>query len=231
MEYSDAHIHIEGIDNEEISSSKLVMVCATEYSDWEKILSLNNEKAVKSYGIHPWCADQWNERARSELIDILNSNPEAGVGEIGLDKLKSDYDLQIKVFRDQMGIAAEMKRAVSIHAVKAEEEILKAVREIRGCKNIIIHGFSGSSKSIPPFIKEGCYFTVNSRILLKPENKVAEFINNIPDDRLLLETDSPYFGKQFKGIEYLINAIAEVKGMQPSELLELTNKNAEKVLL
>ena len=226
--YSDAHVHPEGLDSEELKSAKLMMVCSSQFSDWEKLSVLESDRLVKSYGIHPWYADQWNDCSRSDLISYLDNDSGAGVGEIGLDRVRGDYDLQIAVFRDQIEIASKFNRIVSIHMVKSEEDVLKILKSYKGLKKVILHGFTGSAEYAKVFSNLGYYISISSRLLSKPKEKVRGVLNNIDLKHLLIETDAPYFGKGFTGMEKLLSDVSEIMGTSKDDLLKITNENAER---
>jgi Tat protein secretion system quality control protein TatD with DNase activity len=109
---------------------------ATHEQDWEAVISISDclsPRAIAFLGVHPWWADQITADWKANLRDQLRSKPNVHVGEIGLDKAKlvghgeekvRAWAQQVMVFKEQLTIAAELGRAVSVHCVRAFGELL-----------------------------------------------------------------------------------------------------------
>jgi Tat protein secretion system quality control protein TatD with DNase activity len=185
----DTHCHlcdfldvsIENIlDNAWKNHVKVILTCATEESNWDKNLNLKNHNkdiniprelnaiCVYSFiGLHPWYINNRSSDWEMKLIKILRENPDVGVGEIGIDMLRSynkknkkkGYSLfedQCEVFRRQLDIAWEMNRPVSVHSVHCPEVLLSIIEEQKQ-KNklppsIILHSFAGPVENVEPLL-------------------------------------------------------------------------------
>lgn len=230
---SDAHLHpLDGITPEkypDLRNLKLTLSCTSTRNQWVPMMECQVD-TVKSYGVHPWYCDGWDTDAESELLDILERNPEAQVGEIGLDSKRGSVAEQMPVFRRQLGIASEFGRIVSIHDIGCEKEILDAVREIgRGCRGIVLHSYSSDSY-VKPFTEAGCMFSINPRILSRSEVRLKRLLSSIPSDRLLLESDAPWTAKGFTGMGDFTVGIAGILGMDPIELEAMVDDNLGRLL-
>ncbi|MGN1044557.1 MAG: TatD family hydrolase [Candidatus Methanomethylophilaceae archaeon] len=224
--FGDAHLHYKGLCYDGIEDASLLCVCAAELSDWDRILSVPDVRVVKSYGIHPWYADQWDREAGERLRSLLDDDPKAGVGEIGLDYGRGDAVIQATAFTEQLIIASEYGRFVSVHNVRSEGLIQKILKtDGKGCGSIIMHSFSGPIGSIPSLVSNGCYFSVSPRLMLKSRANAELILDRIPEDRLLIETDAPDVPGSFTDMGTFMADIAEIKGVSVEELAGLTLSN------
>lgn len=167
---------------------------------------MNLPRTYASLGVHPQEAKSWEGEASYEAYKTIASGPDAGagepvilaVGEIGLDYHEPEppRDLQKEVFRAQLALADELDLPVIIHMRDATEdtlEILKPHIAQGGLKKRgVIHCYSGSWESAKIFLDLGFYLGLDGPLTYKKAQKPVEVAQNIPLDRLVLETDSPY---------------------------------------
>lgn len=201
---SDAHLHIHeaGSHYSDMDDAELLFSCTAQPSEWESLAHIEDPRVVKFYGVHPWYADQWNGDVRGRLLRMLEDDPSAGIGEVGMDSVRG-AGCQAEVFSEQLGIASSLGRPVSVHMVGMEKETSDIIRrEARGIP-VIIHGFSAESYS-KRLIEAGCYLSVGPRLLRKSRDNVRRVLGSIPEDRMLIETDAPHFGADFTGLGKLI---------------------------
>lgn len=186
------------------------MVNATNEAEWPVVAALAREwdVVVPSHGIHPWdCGDRaegWLPRLRA----VLEAEPRAGVGEIGLDRWIIDgvrpddpriagirvapLAEQIDVFAGQLALAAELNRAASIHCVQAFGATLEVLEKgPRPARGFLLHGYGGPAEMIRAFAELGAYFSFNVEWLAERHRSRLENFRQIPADRLLVETDAP----------------------------------------
>lgn len=145
-------------------------------------------------GIHPWDVEQIDlYKALDELKSLINHKKCLGIGEIGLDKkFGTNLDLQIHVFRKQLELTKlNPKKVLIIHCVKAYQEIIQEKKSLNENLNWILHGFNGSEKLIQSLVAFGFYFSIGD-LLLNKKSKISKYFNQIPLDRLLLETDESH---------------------------------------
>lgn len=190
--------------------------CGTTPLDWERVIAISkNEAGVDaSCGLHPWHV---GEPGRDDWLDHLESllaaNPEAGVGEIGLDNLRPHREVQMKVFSEQLDLAEKYNRRVSIHCVKAHSEMAEVLRAYSGkLPQILIHGASCSLEIWREYEELGVCITIGPAVLNERSTRVRELARRVPEDRLFFETDSP---------DMAINgcAVAELGGLNAPENL------------
>ena len=155
-------------------------------------LMLNESSNIPSHpfsaGLHPWHADQLSIGTLSLRLKECLLNPDlVAIGETGLDKTcKVPMDLQKDVFEFQLKIAAENKKPVIIHCVKAWEELIEISSKYKSIK--ILHGFNEGMQLTERLLKMGFYFSIGKAIL-NPETRINSSIHLIPGTSLFCETD------------------------------------------
>lgn len=188
-------------------------------------------------GIHPEDVD------KSENVDeikrLASHEKVVAIGEIGLDYhyTKLNKDIQLDYFKKQLILANEANLPVVIHDRDAHGDTLDTLKSIKVKKGGVLHCFSGSVEMAKELIKLGYYLGFDGPITFKNAQTSIDVIKYAPIDRILVETDSPYLTPEpFRGkrnnsmyLEYVINKIAEIKGLEPNEIGEITMNNAKKL--
>lgn len=172
------------------------VVNGTHPGDWEAVAALaeNDERVLPAFGLHPWyvndAPDDWLDR----LKEYLARFPQAGVGEVGLDRWIEDHDLpgQQKALRAQLELAAADNRPVSLHCLKAWGPMLEMLKAgplpERGFH---LHGYGGSPEMVKEFAELGGYFSFSAYVMRERKEKHRSSLQAVPRERLLLETDAP----------------------------------------
>lgn len=228
--YADSHLHLDGLKYSGIEEAELLSVCTAEFSDWDRLADIDDPRIVKSFGVHPWYAETWGDDSLDRLRMMLKKYPDANVGEIGLDSVKGPSMVdQARCFEEQLSLAAEMGRTVSIHNVRCENWILAAVRRNRkGCRSVILHSFTGPESYIQSFSKLDCYFSVSPRLLMKRPEVARSILAGIPRERLLIETDALDIGNGFETMDGFIKSLAELMGKRAQDIAKITLTNAKR---
>ena len=173
------------------------VVNATREGDWEAVAELARRFAgfvMPAYGIHPWFADTVEDGWEGRLRKRLQSDPQATVGEIGLDGWVDSpgMDVQREVFVKQVGIALETGRVMSVHCLKAWDELFSVMDEAEAWpEKFLMHSFGGSIEVAERLLKKGAWFSFSGYFLQARKRKVLEVFRQLPRDRILLETDAP----------------------------------------
>lgn len=189
-------------------------------------------------GIYPSDAQYLGDKLDSALseIEAMLTHPKCvALGEIGLDYHYDDTNraVQAYAFEAQMKIAERHSVPVVIHDREAHGDIMDTIKRyprVRG----VLHSFSGSAEMARQLTDLGWYISFSGPVTYKNAAKVKEAAKIVPQDRLLVETDSPYLpptphrGKMnYPGyIAYTVRAIAELRGISESECAEITRGNA-----
>lgn len=191
-------------------------------------------------GIHPGNAYELTEEAVKEIKDMAKNNKVRAIGEIGLDYYWEENppkEVQKAVFRRQMEIARELNLPVVIHDRDAHGDTLEIMKEFPEVKGVV-HCFSGSVEFAHECLKLGYYIGITGVITFKNAKKLREVAKEVPLDRILVETDCPYMAPTpYRGernrseyIKYIIEQIAEIKGVSVEEIQDITIENIKNLL-
>ncbi|QTN32993.1 TatD family hydrolase [Akkermansiaceae bacterium] len=173
------------------------VVNATREGDWEAVAGLAREFpgfVFPAYGIHPWYADTAEEGWEQRLRKRLENDPLATVGEVGVDGWVDSpaMEVQMPVFVKQAQIAAGMGRVMTVHCLKAWEQLFSAMDQAEGWpEKFLMHSFGGSIEVAERLLKKGAWFSFSGYFLQERKAKVLEVFRKLPHDRILLETDAP----------------------------------------
>jgi TatD DNase family protein len=174
------------------------VVNATREADWADVAALAREFpgfVFPAYGIHPWFADTAEDGWEDRLREMLVEDPSATVGEVGVDGWVDSpgMDVQLEVFVKQAEIAAELGRVMTVHCLKAWEELFSAMDQAEVWpEKFLMHSFAGSIELAERLMKhEGVMFSFSGYFLQERKAKVLEVFSKLPKDRILLETDAP----------------------------------------
>lgn len=203
---SDMHLHFQDIQEPPIRASILKLaqdfkagrfVCnGTRPEDWQKVedLSRQDRRIVPFFGIHPWYADKLPEEWYKKLEGYLRRSPDAGVGEVGLDKARNiDFTSQTEVFRRQLEIAGRLRRPLAVHCVRAWSDLLRELkRSLSSGTRFMVHSFQGSQQVLRDLLALGGYISFSWKSLQRDTEESMALMRDVPLERLLLETDFPY---------------------------------------
>lgn len=216
-----------------IESTKTTIALAKKY-----------ENMYAAAGVHPSDIAGLNEETLAWLKEQTKDPKVIAVGEIGLDyywdKEEEVQKAQRYWFAQQMGLARESQLPVIIHSRDAAEDTIRVMKEVHA-EEIpgVIHCYSYSPEMAKEFIKMGYYIGVGGVVTFKNAKKLKETVMQIPLERILLETDSPYMAPEpYRGsrndsgnLVYVAEKIAELRGITAKEVENATLANARKLFL
>ncbi len=192
-----------------------------------------------SVGVHPSEIAELNEERFAWLKELTKLEKVVAVGEIGLDYYW-DKELEVQErqrywFRRQMDLAREAGLPIVVHSRDAAADTMQVMKEAHA-EEIpgVIHCYSYSPEMAQEFIRMGYYIGVGGVVTFKNAKKLKETVEQIPLERILLETDCPYMapepnrGKRndSTNIPYIVAKIAEIKQVTPEEVEQITWQNA-----
>ncbi|MCX7866485.1 MAG: TatD family hydrolase [Limisphaera sp.] len=163
--------------------------------DWPDVLALARTypEVLPSFGYHPWYVAERTDAWLKALQRHLDAAPSA-VGEIGLDRWKSDlpYEGQEDVFLAQLELAAERNLPVSIHCLQAWGRLYELLRRHRrpAC-GFLLHSYGGPAEMVKPLADLGAYFSLPGYFAHPRKTRQQEVFRLVPLERLLIETDAP----------------------------------------
>eukprot|EP00242_Pyramimonas_sp_CCMP2087_P006114 CAMPEP_0198198322 /NCGR_PEP_ID=MMETSP1445-20131203/1807_1 /TAXON_ID=36898 /ORGANISM="Pyramimonas sp., Strain CCMP2087" /LENGTH=329 /DNA_ID=CAMNT_0043867851 /DNA_START=457 /DNA_END=1446 /DNA_ORIENTATION=- len=196
--------------------------------------------ALKDRGDIPIPASEW----KPELRRLLLKHPYACVGEFGLDKaavlldvgvrgVQPNFEHQTALVRHHLQLAAELNRPVSMHCVRCYgflEQLFRQMTPEECPSKIMLHSFGGSPDIIKGFTKipkvgTRFYFSFSSVINSKNMDKLVQRIQQVPDDRLLMESDQTSATKIAAGLVDICQVTALAKGWSLEETAQRTYAN------
>ena len=214
----DAHTHI-------VRGETRNFIC-------EPFSSEKGTNDVAFYGVHPWDYAEWDGGER--LRTALAADPSAGVGEIGLDRMKDRNIPQAMrdVFASQLEIAAEFNRGVVLHGAKCWGEVVKACKPYRDrIPAFLFHGFSRSGGLIPDIEALNGFVSVGPAVLNDHAVNYRELVKSIPDKMILVESDATAENADEQpSVVDIARKTAEIRGMDFESFARLMEKNAVRFL-
>ena len=189
-------------------------------------------------GWHPEDMDKLTDKAYAELERLAEHPKCLAIGEIGLDYYWDDTHKaeQKELFKRQIELAIRLNKPVIVHDREAHGDSLEIIRdysELRG----VFHCFSGSVEMAAELLKRGWYLGFDGPITYKNARKAIEVLEFCPLDKIVVETDSPYLtpvpnrGKRndSRQLEFVVNKVAEIKGINVDEVENITFENGKKL--
>ena len=217
----------------------MIVDAAATVASWDKILELTEKYPFLygSVGVHPDEVGDLNEENFARMSELADRKKIVAIGEIGLDYYwdKESHELQKEWFKKQMELAKEVDLPVIVHSREAAQDTFDLIKsEHAGTTGGVIHCFSGSKEMAKEYIKMGYYIGVGGVVTFKNARVLKEVVESIPLERILTETDCPYLAPvPFRGkrncsayISYVLDMIAELKGISREEAEQVTYENA-----
>lgn len=249
----DTHCHIDGAEYDRDRDEMIAragragvrllvnMGDSLESSRRSVKLAARYKNVYTGVGVHPEEAFPFTQTDDDRLAAWAGETRVVAVGEIGLDYYwEKDQDrrqLQRDIFVRQLALARDLNLPVCIHDREAHGDLLKILqtegKENRG----VVHCFSGSLEMARELLKLGWYLGVDGPVTYKNAKKGLEVLREIPLDRLLLETDSPYLTPHpYRGrrnepglVRLVAEKTAELREISLAELAEQTTRNARDI--
>lgn len=213
-----------GVD---LKTSEIAMELADKY-----------EQVYFAAGWHPEEWESATEQAFDRLREIAKHEKCVAIGEIGLDYYWDDSHKQEQkaLFRRQIELALELDKPVSVHDREAHGDCMEIISEYPQLRGVL-HCYSGSAEMAKELLKRGWYLGFDGPITYKNARKNIEALEICPLDRFVIETDSPYLspvpmrGKRNNSanLKYIVEKIAEIKGITPEEAARLSLENGKKL--
>jgi len=216
---------------------KKVLTISTTISGFPKILEIikKDEMIFGTFGIHPHETNT-DQLSKDEIIKKISSNDKIiGVGESGLDFYynNSDKDKQIKSFKNHIDAALELNIPIIVHSRNAESETYEILKNYDKNLKILMHCFTGSLSFALKLMELNSYFSASGIITFKNSTVLQNTFKELPVERLLIETDSPFLAPEpMRGkknepsfVRYTLKKLSELKNITYQELDKITTQN------
>lgn len=191
-------------------------------------------------GVHPHDAKTFTEADVPVLTRWLTQEPKVrALGEIGLDYYYdlSPRDVQREVFARQLELAYTLDKPVILHIRDAHGDTLDILCSHRDAlPPCVVHCCSASWESAKIYLSLGCMISFAGPVTFKRSVNLQEVAKNVPLDRLMIETDSPYLAPEpVRGrrneppnVAHICRFIAALRGMDAQELCDVTRENGKR---
>jgi TatD DNase family protein len=190
-----------------------------------------------SVGTHPHNAHEEIEIGKDELLKYAAHPKVVAIGEAGLDYHydNSPRDAQAQGFRAHVAAARESKLPLVIHSREADDDMARILEEEsgKGAFPAVLHCFTGGRDLAMRAIALGHYVSFTGILTFKATQNLRDIAAELPEDRILVETDAPYLAPgKFRGKRcepaYVVETarvLAEVRGVSPDEIARQTTEN------
>jgi TatD DNase family protein len=238
----DTHAHLTALDDADRAVERAaeagvtrVLTVGTDVDDCRRALELadRHEGVFAILGIHPHEAETATDDDLAALRELLGHPKAVAVGETGLDWFR-DYaprDEQLRLFDAELSLAADTGKPVAIHTRAADEDTLAALEGFDG--SVVLHCFS-SPHMLPTALERGWYVSFAGNATFPKAVDLRLAATQVPAERILAETDSPYLAPQpVRGrrnepanVVHTVAALAQARGEEPAELERQIEQNA-----
>ena len=246
----DSHCHLTGGQLEDDQDAALerarlagvtgFVAVGTDLADCRRVLDLagRHPQVQASLGLHPHEAAAWTPAAAGELEALVQDPRVRFVGETGLDWHYdlSPRDTQEAVFREHIRMARRLGKPIVVHTREAPGETLRILRE-EGADQVggIIHCFSEDRPFAEQALDLGFHLSFSGIVTFRNAEPIREVAAWAPEDRILVETDSPFLAPvPFRGkpnepahVIQVAAQVAQLRHLAPARLAEITTRNLE----
>lgn len=212
---------------------------STRRSEWADVVGVadREDDVWASVGIHPHEADQHADLGAAALLEAAAHRRVIGIGETGLDYYydKSDRQVQQDLFRVHIGVAQETGLPLIVHTRDAEEDTARILSEemAAGTFPALIHCFTASANFARTVLDLGLTISLSGIVTFKNAKDLQAIAADIPEDRLLIETDAPFLAPvPHRGrpcepafVADTARFVAALRGVSPEALAERTGAN------
>lgn len=182
--YIDAHCHLDAGAVSGARDASGYICTATREEQWAPLASwaASDQNKWAAIGIHPWDVATITPGWDARMADLLRASPELMVGEIGLDRGRDNWNVQVDIFARQMEIATRFQRSVHVHCVRAWDVLLAHLKNMRVLPPVILlHGFLGNQDIAQQLMRyRSIYFSFR---------RVTPVVTVVPENRILVESD------------------------------------------
>lgn len=197
---------------------------------------ISRENIYAAFGVHPHDARHFTPEIEEQLASLMSEPRVVGWGEIGLDFHydHSPREQQISAFRSQLRRACLLGKPVIIHTREADEQTCAILEEepLPPAPGVL-HCFTSDRATAERCLALGFYISFGGILSFKTAARLREIARDVPDERLLIETDSPYLAPEpFRGrrnepafVARVAEVLAEVRGATPQAIAEQTTRN------
>jgi TatD DNase family protein len=252
--FSDAHTHLIGnpfgenvLEPKEIQEVLkeardkgvvLMVVGSNDLASADRVIQIaSSEKDVYvSIGLHPWIATPIDDQMNKSFLELTKRPKVVAIGEIGVDNNRSraSKEVQFQALTQQLRFARETGLPIFFHQRGYHQELMEAIHQ-ENPPISAIHGFSGDLTELQEWLDLGYYVSIGRAVLGQEGEKLKAVVQRIPEDKLILETDSA--ARSSKGklegqarVVQVAQVVASWRGTTAEKIGETTTINLRRML-
>ena len=238
--YKDLKKDLQGVFDRANKLGVNRFICAaTNMEDVHQCIEIaeNYDQVFCSSGIHPHDTKDAPKNYIEKIYNLMSNDKMVAIGEIGLDYFRniSDSNIQKQRLREQLKIALEIDKPVIIHNREADEDMISILTEFPEISGVA-HCFSSNLEMANQLLELGYYISFSGNLTFK-NSHLPSIAKELPLDRLLVETDSPFLSPvPFRGkpneparVRYVAEKLAELHNITLEEIAKITSDNASKI--
>ena len=250
---TDSHCHLDYFGEEEVEAvvgrareagvGRMITI-GTKIAQAEAVRGLIERfpDVWVTVGVHPLSIHEVPMPEEAEIAAAADHPRVVGIGETGLDYhyAAEHASIQAESFRRHIRVARRLDLPVVVHTRAADEDtarILREERESGGAFDVLLHCFSSGRALAEEVVAAGGHVSFSGILTFPKSQDIRDVARDLPADRLLVETDSPYLAPApFRGkrcepayVMHTARKLAEVRGMSLEELAALTTGNVRRL--
>ncbi|WP_449429803.1 TatD family hydrolase [Pseudomonas putida] len=252
MRLIDTHTHLDFPDfdadrprllaNAAARGVERMVVLGVDLANLQRVwdLACADQRLFAAFGLHPVYLDQHRPEHLKQLrawLERLRGNPRlCAVGEFGLDYYLPELDKQRQqaLFEAQLQMACDVELPALLHVRRSHAQVIATLKRYKPARAGIIHAFAGSYEEAREYLKLGFKLGLGGAATWPQALRLRKTIARLPLESVVLETDSPdmppaMFAGQRNSPEHLpqiAGALAELMGIDPEQLAEVSSRNA-----
>jgi len=253
FQITDVHAHLDArqfaadlsavMDRAAQAGVSRIVTSGTDLESSRRCVELARRMPRRVYatvGVHP---NDWFRSGPDDMrqLERLVGQPEVvAIGETGLDlhRKTTQLEQQLDAFRQHIRLALWMNKPLIVHAHKSDEEVLRVLAESDARLSGLRHCFDRAPQIAERYVELGFYISFGGLVTRSGFKKVKHAARTVPDERLLVETDSPYQAPASRAgarnepafIVDTVRALAELRGTTPEQIAAITAENAARLL-
>jgi TatD DNase family protein len=248
----DTHLHLDAppfsadreavLERAEAAGVGLLVSAGTSLEGSRETLALAERypRVWAAVGIHPESAGTADSEALDQLGVLLQHPRVVAVGEVGLDYVRNGVprSVQIAAFQAQVRLACREGVPVVVHNREAHEDVERILRE-EGASRVVCHCFTGTPETAVRWAKAGWMISLAGILTFANAGSLRQVAQQVPADRLLVETDAPYLapvpvrGRRCEPafLIHTVRVLADLRGLSPEAAEAVLEQNAKRVFL
>lgn len=252
--FIDSHCHLDRINLDGFSSGLPGLIATAEAAGVQSMLCIGIDldslehmlKTIEPYpqihatvGVHPGYRES-REPTAAELVKLAKPGKVVAIGETGLDYLDDgdDFEWQRQRFRTHIQAAIEAAKPLVIHTRGAKADTIEILKQ-EDAEQVggVMHCFTEDFEMAEQAMELGFYISISGIVTFKQAENVRQMAARIPDDRLLIETDSPWLAPvPFRGktnhpamVKYVAEKLAEIRHCDIEHIARISRENTQRL--